>query len=161
MTNLTQTDQFKNGKEVEAWLDLYFRDRFTIWQTTSHEERALCLGDRKYSKGDKIFYVEYKSGKQTFFTGNVFLEIISNDTACAPGWVYTCQADFILYAALLNHKILVFRPEKLRAKIADLKIKFRIGKTDIQNSYHTHGVLVPLDYAEKNLAEKVIVLEAA
>lgn len=159
MRNLTETDQFKNGKEVEAWLDVYFGKQFSIWQTTSSEERGLCLGDRKFSKDGKIFYVEYKSGLQTFFTGNVFLEIISNDATCAPGWVYTCQAKFLLYAALYNYKILVFSPERLRVEIASLKAKFPIGKTDIQNSYHTHGVLVPLDYAEKNLSKRVITLQ--
>jgi hypothetical protein len=122
MRNLTQTDQFKNGDDVAQWLDHYFEPQgFTIEPTTPHEERALCLGDRKYSKDGKLFFVEYKSGLQTFATNNIFLEIISVDNPCCPGWIYTCQADFIFYAALLNHKILVFRPEKLRAKIADLK----------------------------------------
>lgn len=161
MTYLTETDQFKNGKEVEAWLDVYFRNEFVIRQTTRHEEQVLCLGDRQFSKDGKLFYVEYKSGIQTFFTGNVFLEIISNDITCDPGWVYTCRAKFLLWAALYNHKILVFRPERLRAEIADLKTKFPIGRTDIQNTYHTSGVLVPLDYVEKiKLADKVIMLEA-
>jgi hypothetical protein len=112
------------------------------------------------SKAGQCFYVEYKSGQQTAYTGNIFLETISNDLTCAPGWVYTCQAKYIIYAILLSNKILVFKPEKLRAAIADLKAKFRGAQTKSQNDYHTHGVLVPLDYAERYLAEKVILFAA-
>ena len=161
MRNLTETDQFKNGADVANWLDIYFEAKgFTIEPTTPHEERVLCLGDRKYTKGPKLFFIEYKSGIQTYYTGNVFIETISVDNPCAPGWAYTCQADFIFYAALLNRKILIFQPEKIRAEIADLKSKFKSTKTGKgQNEYHTHGVLVPLDYAESHLAQKVITLE--
>lgn len=160
MRNLTQTEQFKNGADVAQHLDDYFTSQgFTVEPTTPHEERALCLGDRKVSKAGGSFYVEYKSGNQSAYTNNIFLETISVSTPCAPGWVYTCQARYIIYAILLSHKLLVFRPEKLRAEIADLKTKFREVKTSKgQNDYFTHGILVPLDYAEKNLADKVIEL---
>lgn len=158
---LTDTVQFANGKQVEAYLDDFFRKAgFVIKQTTSYEERRLCLGDRRFYKGDKKFFVEYKSGIQTYYTGNVFLETISVDATGRLGWVYTCQADYIFYAALLNRKILVFRPQKLRAEINALKSRFRETKTGKgQNkNYNTHGVLVPLDYAEKFLAEKIIAI---
>lgn len=163
MTTLVDTVQFKNGKDVETFLDDYFRkDGFSIIQTTPHEERVLCIGDRKFSRGGKSFTVEYKSGIQTAYTGNIFLEIISVDTEPQkPGWVYTCNANYILYAALLNHKILVFTPDKLRLEIESLKAKFKVVKTSKgQNKgYNTHGVIVPFEYAEKWLAEKVINLE--
>lgn len=120
----------------------------------------MCLGDRKFSQGDRFHFVEYKSGQQTHYTSNIFLETISVDVPCAPGWVYTCRADVLFYAILLSGKILVFNPKRLRAEIAELKTKFKEVKTGKgQNSYHTHGVLVPLDYAEKNLVENVIKLE--
>lgn len=156
---LTDTDQFKSGDDIARFLDGYLAALYDIRPTTPHEERVLCLGDRLYtSKADgHSFYVEYKSGRQTFFTGNIFLETVSVDTPCKPGWVYTCQACFIFYAALLNRKILAFRPDKLRVEIADLKTKFKEVKTGKgQNEgYNTHGVIVPLDYAEAHLAHKV------
>lgn len=163
MTNLTQTEQYKNGDDVATFLDAFFLAQgWRIRKTTPHEERALCLGDRKFSQGDEFEFVEYKSGNQTHYTGNIFLETISVDAPCKPGWVYTCRADVIYYAILLSRKILVFRPSKLRAEIADLKTKFKEVKTGKgQNTYHTHGVIVPLDYAEKNLADKVIILAPA
>lgn len=162
---LIDTDQFKSGDDVAQYLDGYFSDLYNIRPTTPHEERVLCLGDRLYtSKADgNSFYVEYKSGRQTYFTGNIFLETVSVDTPCKPGWVYTCQAGFIFYAALLNYRILIFRPDHLRIHIADLKTKFKEVKTSKgQNEgYNTHGVIVPLEYAEVHLAERVIRTQAA
>lgn len=160
MGKLTDTPQYSNGMMVEDFLDRFFRHRgWHIERVTPHEERKLHLGDRKFSKNNETYFVEYKSGIQTYYTGNIFLETISVDSNDTPGWVYTCQANYIFYATLLNHKILVFLPDKLRAEIEELKTKFRVVKTSKgQNEgYNTHGVLVPLDYAETNLAEKVIV----
>lgn len=152
---LTSTEQYITGKEVEATLDDFFRGRgWQIIQTTKHQERTLCKGDRKFIRRDKVYFVEYKSGIQTYYTGNVFLETVSVDTTGAPGWVYTCQANFILYAALLNHKILVFRPPDLRDRIEGLKRIFPTKKTGKgQNQgYDTYGVIVPLAYAEARLS---------
>jgi hypothetical protein len=145
--------------QVEAFLDDYFEARgFTIEKTTPHQERVLCLGDRIFSKDGTTWFVEYKSGIQTFYTGNIFLETISVDTAGKPGWVYTSRADYILYAALLNGVILVFWPDELRAQMDSLKLKFReVATSKNQNDgYNTHGLIVPLDYAKKHLAREVI-----
>jgi hypothetical protein len=164
MTKFTDKQQFKTGKEVEAYLDDYFSRRgWQIERTTDHEERGLCLGDRHYRQPGMHLYVEYKSGIQTFYTGNVFLETVSVDTENKPGWVYTCKADYIFYAALLNGEILIMLPNKLRAEIEALKRRFRTVKTSKgQNeTYNTHGVIVPLEYAEKHLTAKIIFLERA
>lgn len=156
---LNETPQFAQGKSVEAFLDVWFEYRgWEIRQTTPHEERALCLGDRRFTKDGVTYLVEYKSGLQTFTTGNVFLETVSVDTANKAGWVYTCQADFVFYACLFNHKILVFKPQRLRDCIEMLKTKFReVSTSKNQNDgYNTWGVIVPLQYAIDNLADKVI-----
>ncbi len=154
-----KSPQFKSGMNVESFLDRHFSHEFDIEPTTEYQERNLCLGDRIYKKGDVCFFVEYKSGIQTHYTGNVFLETISVDNPCKPGWVYTCQADFILYAVLLDDLILVFKPEVLRQRIANLKGRFPEKSTSKgQNrGYNTHGVIIPLDYA-KELAVKIISL---
>jgi hypothetical protein len=158
---ITHTPQYRNGKNVEAFLDQYFRLRgWSIRPTTSYEERVLCLGDRHFSKADMTFLIEYKSGLQTAATGNLFLETVSVDRVNKPGWVYTCQADFIFYAALLNQKILIFRPHTLRRQIDMLKSRYREVSTKKQQNdgYNTLGVLVPFGYATDWLAEKVISL---
>lgn len=152
------TAQWKSGTDVADFLDEYFRNRgWRIEPTTPHEERVLCLGDRHFYQKDTHWHVEYKSGIQTYYTGNVFLETISVDSANKRGWVYTCKADYLLYATLLNRKILIFLPERLRYEIDGLQARFRTVKTGKnQNSgYDTHGVIVPLAHAE-TLAAKVL-----
>lgn len=108
----------------------------------------------------RCILVEYKSGIQTYYTGNVFLETVSVDTENIPGWVYTCQADYIIYATLLNKKLLIFRPADLRQRIEELKQRFLTLKTNKgQNiGYNTHGVIVPLEVAESELTYKIIYL---
>lgn len=159
MTALVDTQQFKTGKQVEAWLDTFFGGQgWLITQLSAHAERVQKLGDREFIKGEKRLFIEYKSGLQTAYTGNIFLETVSVDTTNTPGWVYTCKADFVFYACLLNHKILVFRPSTLRGQIEALKGMFKEVRTSKgQNAdYNTYGLIVPLDYAERHLAEKVI-----
>lgn len=159
MNNFLETPQWKSGTSVADYLDEYFRARgWVIEPTTRHQERDLCLGDRKFYRDGTRCFMEYKSGIQTGHTGNVFFETVSVDTAEKPGWVYTCKADYICYAALLNQKLLIFVPETLREHIEDLKTKFRTVSTNKgQNAtYRTHGVLVPLEYAETHLAARVL-----
>ncbi len=161
MTNFLDKPQWKSGSDVADFLDRFFGQRgWRIEPTTRHEERDLCLGDRHFRRENMHYTVEYKSGVQTFYTGNVFLETISVDTEAKRGWVYTCAADYLFYAALLNEKILIMLPEKLRAEIEALKAQFRTVKTGKgQNeTYNTHGVIVPLDYAERFLTKQIIMI---
>jgi hypothetical protein len=158
MARLIDTAQFKNGKDVERFLDEFLSARgWRVEVLSPHEERILHLGDRRLHRGNQTTLIEYKSGIQTFYTGNVFLETISVDSTGAPGWVYTCKADWIVYAALLNSKLLWFLPDTLRGRIEELKRRFRTVKTGKgQNvGYDTHGVIVPLAVAESELAHTV------
>lgn len=159
--SITNKPQFWQGKKVEAYLDEYFRwAGWSVYPMSPYDERVLHLGDRYFVKCEMVLKIEYKSDIQTAFTGNLFLETVSVDTANKPGWVYSCNADFIMYAALLNNRILVFKPQRLRAAIEQLKTQFREVKTshNQNDGYDTYGVLVPLEYAEQHLAERVIEL---
>lgn len=155
----TETPQWNSGSDVADFLDAYFRAQgWQIDRTTETEERIQCLGDRHFRKPDKHLYVEYKSGLQTAYTGNVFLETVSVDSQQKPGWVYTCQADYLMYAILPKSKILLFVPRELRERMEDLKARFREVPTGKgQNvGYKTWGLIVPLDYVEQHVAHKVI-----
>ena len=156
---LIDTIQYANGKAVESFLDDFFRARgFHIEALTPDEERREKLGDRRFSKDGRTMNVEYKSGIQTYTTGNVFIETISVDTTGEPGWVFTCRADYIMYAALLNKKILVFIPARLRECVPALSQMFRTVHTckNQNDGYNTHGIIVPLAYTEKHLATQVL-----
>lgn len=161
MTDFLKTQQWKSGSAVADFLDAYFAARgWSITPTTPDEERRLCLGDRHFRRGETHWHVEYKSGIQTGYTGNIFLETVSVDTRNKPGWVITCRADLIVYAALLNHKLLIFTPDTLRDALPGLRQQFREVATGNKqnNGYQTHGLIVPLAYAEQHLAERVISL---
>jgi hypothetical protein len=162
-TKFTELPQFVRGKSIEAYLDDYFRQRnFKIRQTTKEEERNLCLGDRQFFRDGKSFFVEYKSGIQTHYTGNIFLETISVDDPnhFKPGWVYTCKANFIIYATVLDGCLLMFIPDQLRKKMERLKLMFQeVATSNHQNTgYNTHGLIVPFEWAKQNLANRVIQL---
>ena len=163
MSSFTSLSQFKRGKDVEAFLDRYYRAKgYRIRRTTAHEERVLCLGDREFSKAGETFFVEYKSGIQTHYTRNIFLETISVDDPAQfrEGWVYTCQARFIVYATILDGCLLIFIPSTLRERMPMLKAMFpEISTSHHQNrGYNTHGLVVPFDWAKENLADKVVTL---
>lgn len=163
MSNFTQLTQYKNGKDVEAFLDGYFRQRgYQIRQTTDHEERVLCLGDRQFTWKDTSLFIEYKSGIQTFYTGNIFIETISVDDPnnYKLGWVYTCKADILIYATILNNCLLLFRPDGLRQIIDKLKLRYKEVSTshNQNNGYNTYGLIIPFKWARENLAHKVISL---
>lgn len=157
---LEQTPQYRQGMAVEAFLDEYFSvaHGYHIERVSGYEERVEKKGDRRFYRDGRWTFVEYKSGIQTYYTGNVFLETISVDTANIPGWVYTCRADVIVYAALLNDRLLLFHPDDLRHQIGDLSRRYRTVKTGKgQNTgYATHGVIVPLFVAESELAFTVL-----
>ena len=162
MNRLIKTPQWKSGQDVEKFLDEYYSSRgFSIERLSDAEERQQHLGDRRFIRDGQAFLVEYKSGLQTSYTGNIFLETISVDTANIPGWVYTCQADYIFYACLPLGKILIFIPDDLRARIEGLKNKFKTVSTSKgQNvGYKTWGVIIPLEYAETELAHKIVYLK--
>lgn len=161
MNRFTDLSQFKRGKDVEAWLDRYYESKgYKIRQTTRHEERGLCLGDRQFTYGERTIFIEYKSGIQTFYTGNLFLETISVDDPVQfrQGWIYTCRADYIVYATLLNGCLLVFEPPTLRSRVEELKRLFpeRPTSNGQNDGYNTHGLLVPFEWARDHLAVTVV-----
>ena len=83
---MLRSHQFKSGKNVEAFLDDYFRYRgWVVELTSAHEEQVQHLGDRHFTRDGDTWLIEYKSGVQTFYTGNVFLETISVDSEGVPG----------------------------------------------------------------------------
>lgn len=161
MPAFTELPQWISGKKVEDFLDVYFKTQgFKIRKTCLYEERILCLGDRAFYKDRHRWFVEYKSGEQTDFTDNVYLETISNDSLkhYKDGWVLTCRAHFVLYSALFEKKILLFLPGALRAVLPQLREIFPIYKTshNQNDGYDAHGLVVPTKYAKERLARKII-----
>lgn len=155
----TQNRQFKVGKSGEYELDRFFaRYGWSISPTTPDQERRLCLGDRVFIRHEGTFYIEYKYDMWTLRSGNIFLETISVDTSGKKGWLFTCQADYIFYAAPGHKVIMTFRPTVLRENAAYLQRTFKTVSTapQLNVGYKTHGILVPIEYAKSKLAGRVL-----
>lgn len=65
-------------------------------EDTAHSEflQKTC-GDWIITKLTKQYGVELKA--ESKFTGNLFLEWLSNKPHRTPGWMWTCQADYLMY----------------------------------------------------------------
>lgn len=160
MSKFLELPQWQRGQMVEGILDVFCKLRgYSIRKLTQDEERKLCLGDRELTKNGTKVFIEYKSGIQTHYTGNVWLETISVDDPdhYKLGWVYTSQANYIIWAAILDNCLLFYEPEYLRAHIEEWKKMFReVPTSHNQNDgYNTWGLIVPLAYAKEHVASYV------
>lgn len=93
-------------------------------------------------------------------TRRVAFETVSNDGTGKLGWVYTCQADWVLYYLPGDELLYWLRPSILRATLPEWERAARLRKPDFRpftarnGSYSTLGVLVP-QYELERIAELV------
>lgn len=156
MKSYDMRQQLKQGESAERFLDSYFQDEFIIRPATRQQQRTGI--DRIYTrrKDGRVWKIEYKADKTAARTGNAFVETVSVDTAGKPGWAYTCQSDYILYYIVGVGPLYILRPKDIQGKIQ--KWRRQYPERRIPNgSYHTVGLLVPLDEFER-LAVQVISL---
>lgn len=94
----------------------------------------------------------------SYTSGNCFIETVKNDVSKALGWVYTCQADRLLYyLPNLGGKLLIIQPLILRANLPVWETKFR--SVEVPNpGYKTIGLLVPVTELEA-ISEQQIYLK--
>jgi hypothetical protein len=138
--------QQAQGEAGEAVLDRFFSRWYRIIPASAqHQRRGI---DRVFVAGTRRIAVEYKSDSTAARTGNAFVETVSVDTAGKPGWVYTSQADFLVYFIPPDDLVYVLRPATLRKALPGWLRRYPVRA--IPNAgYHTHGVLVPLDEFER------------
>lgn len=151
--------QFDAGKSNEDKIANYFtNDGWTVTQLSQYDERKLKLGDKHFAKGSCSFNVEIKQDGKAAYTGNLFLEIVSVNVANVAGWMETTNSAYVITSIPPLNKILIFRTDVLRDNIDDLKSKFKVLPTrkELNKGYRSLGIIVPLEYAEKHLALKVI-----
>jgi hypothetical protein len=155
-----QQQQFQKGLSGAKIMDDYFKALgYKVEPTSATEERGLNLGDRIMTLPTrKRYYAEYKTDWESDRTGNVWFELLTNKEAGIVGWVYRCQADYLMILLPRLREILVIEPDYLREQIARLILDYpvkeprhkRLGKV-----HHTRGCIVPIDRA-KLLADKTI-----
>ena len=118
--------------------------------------------DKFYQKQDVDFVVNFTNGKQalieiktdTYKTGNMFFETISNEEYQTKGCLMKTNADFLFYyfSNYQNGVLYIFKMKAFRKFVLDNLPHFRERR--VTNTTHTSiGYIVPLSYIENNFAE--------
>ena len=149
-------EKLREGIRGEKALDACFAPHWSITPATSAEQRRGIDRHYQHRVTGQHQTVEYKTDYTAGHTHNTFLETVSVDSATPPkpGWVYTCQADFLFYYVPDDGVIYILRPARIRHFVGHLS-HWRVPIAVPNRGYHTWGFVVPLRSLER-LAESVI-----
>lgn len=147
MIEYTFREQIDKGKQAEARLDEWFSTWYEIKQIPLEVERVEHF-DRIFIRDGQEMRVEYKTDFQAHQTGNAFIETYSNIETNKPGWIYSSQADILVYFIPEAKSILIVRMMLIRMCIRHYLKVYRKRKCKNVNpngsNYHSEGVLVPI-----------------
>jgi hypothetical protein len=137
-------DQLEQGKRAEGFLDHYFSRWYHI-QPVALDVELRDGYDRLYRrKSDgEARKVEYKSDWLAADTGNAFIETISVYEQRKPGWIYTSQADILIYYIPPKGEIHMLALPMLRMIFPSWKLRYKEVPAP-NEGYKTYGVLVPM-----------------
>lgn len=139
--------QYAAGKRGEDRIDALLRPRGQLERASLADERR---GIDRFFTDDvgHRYSLEYKTDYVAQRTHNAFLETVSVDTAGKAGWVYTCEADFLLYYVPADEVLYWLRPEDVRHFVGHLTNRQRLVSVP-NRDYHTQGFVVPLRCLER------------
>lgn len=137
-------DQLERGKRAEGFLDHYFARWYHV-QSVALDTELRCGYDRLFvGKADgETRRVEYKADWTAAETGNAFIETISIYEQRKPGWIYTSQADVLVYYIPPKGEIHMLALPVLRLIFPSWKLRYKEAPAP-NEQYKTYGVLVPL-----------------
>ena len=99
----------------------------------------------------RLVKIEVKHDERAAQTGRAFIETVSNDQTGRAGWVYSCEADVILYMVPGDGCLVYWlAPVALRGRVSDWlqradRREGRFQHVSAANvGYRTRGVGVPL-----------------
>lgn len=103
----------KSGEDI-IWNWLASRSYIVDLQDVSN--------DRKYQKQDIDFLATFKDGTQisleiktdTYTTGNIYFETISDVTMNTKGCMYVTKADFLLYYFINDNKLYIIKMDEYK-----------------------------------------------
>lgn len=144
------------GERWELALDNFFSKWYTIQPVDRQGQRAGV--DRLWTRPDgSVLRIEYKADSVCWRTGNVFLEVVSVDTSGKTGWVWSSQADLLVYLMPQVGKAFLVEMAALRWAMGEWSWKYPT-KTADNGTYRTHGVCVPI-WEFWGIAAKVMCVE--
>lgn len=140
--------QLRAGSRGEQTLDAVFAADWMITPATDAEQRQGVDRHFQHRTHGQRWTVEYKTDYAAGRTHNAFLETISVDATNKPGWVYTCQADWVLYFAVGEGLVYWCRPVTLQHYVRHLA-HWRRPVSVPNRDYRTWGYCVPLRVLER------------
>lgn len=137
-------EQLSKGEAAELLLDNHFAARFLIQPATRAQQRQGI--DRIFTlrTTQKSYPIEYKTDWTAGRTGNAFIETISVDTMNVLGWVYTSQAEWLLYYVPTKKIIYIIRFASMRDRLDAWIDRYGPEKAIPNDGYFTRGIVVPL-----------------
>lgn len=116
--------------------------------------------NKKYQKDDIDIIVNTEDGNvityeiktDSFLTGNLFFEIVSNIERNTPGCMLYTKADYILYFFIKNGHLYKLPTIAFREWVVSNKDKFK-EKSVNNKYYHSKGLLIPLSMIENKFGK--------
>jgi hypothetical protein len=140
--------QLQIGKNAERRLDALFGKWYAIETVPPEIERKKHF-DRLFIRPDGTqISVEYKTDLMCHKTGNLVVEIVSVDTNGTPGWVYSSDAELLVWEVQGLDVVLVAHFADIHRQLEEWKLKYRTVKIP-NDGYNTIGILVPIDVYRK------------
>ena len=104
--------------------------------------------------GHEWLSLQVKGDERAADTSNAFVEVVQIDTWGDPGWVWSCQADWLIYCIVGTGEALWIRPDAIRAEMHGWRM--RVSRKELRwarvpnvgrngEPYHTLGWLIPID----------------
>lgn len=132
------------------------------WLLQQHNISSLLdvSSNKKYQKDDIDIIVNFTDGNtvtyevktDSFLTGNLFFETVSNTERNTPGCMLYTKADYILYFFIRNNNLYKLPTIAFREWVISNKDKFK-EKSVNNKYYHSKGLLVPLSMIENKFGK--------
>jgi hypothetical protein len=118
-------------------------------QATPEEDRQFGIDDWLNLPLEGVVSVDWKTDHRAALTGNLAVEIIANASLGKLGWVFTSQADYIVYLLPLNGRLLWFKTAVLRTAAIEWQALYPVRGAHNDNRddrflYTTWNLTVPL-----------------
>lgn len=149
MTNVVK-DNIARGRQYEQVMDTFFEQDYAI-QRASREDDLRGI-DRFFQskKAPRLkFPVQYKVDFKGKDTGNLPIEVVSNDRTGTPGWALGCDASHLLFYLpwRAGGQILMLSTSGIRLYLPAWLIQYQTRPTspELNNGYQTHNICIPVN----------------
>jgi len=147
-------ESLARARPAEKRLDQYLVDLgYSDITSVSMDDERRGIDRIAVKAGDRITF-EYKADFRAAKTGNAYIETVSNNVSNKPGWLFTCQADWILYYIVAPEPYVMWLKPKVLQQALDGWRELYKTSSAINPGYASYGVLVPLDVV-KQIADRV------